>query len=171
MGDIFAQANLVISWLGISKDIATFLTKAKTSGASESPLQSGVVRFYEAFRNSPYWQRASASEVSTVKIWGASSGACLQTLEGHSLCVSSAHLVSILASLHSNKIVTEPQQPFSLEVAIGLNDTCISYNAQDMLWLPTEYPPACSAMSGRRVGIGTRSGKVWFCRFPWYLQS
>jgi WD40 repeat protein len=102
VGDIFAQANLVISWLGISKDIATALTKAKTSGASESPLQSRVVRFYEAFRNSPYWQRASASEVSTVKIWGASSGACLQTLEGHSLCVSSAHLVSILASLHSN---------------------------------------------------------------------
>jgi hypothetical protein len=102
VGDIFAQANLVISWLGISKDIATFLTKAKTSGASEFPLQSGVVRFYEAFRNSPYWQRASASEVSTVKIWGASSGAYLQTLEGYSLCVSSAHLVSILASLHSN---------------------------------------------------------------------
>jgi WD40 repeat protein len=108
---------------------------------------------------------ASASYDRTVKIWDASSGACLQTLKGYSLSVSSANLVSILASLHSNKTVTEPQQPVSQGVAIRSNYTWISNNAQDVLWLPTEYRPACSAMSGRCVGIGTGSGKVWFCRF------
>jgi WD40 repeat protein len=108
---------------------------------------------------------ASASGDNTVKIWDASSGACLQTLEGHSGRVSSTDLVSILASLHPNKTVTQLQQPVSQEVAISPNHTWISNNAQDVLWLPTEYRPVCSAMSGRCVGIGTGSGKVWFCRF------
>jgi WD40 repeat protein len=108
---------------------------------------------------------ASASGDSTVKIWDASSGACLQTLEGHSDYVSSTDLVSILASLHPNKTVTQLQQPVSHEVAISPNHTWISNNPQDVLWLPTEYRPFCSAMSGRCVGIGTGSGKVWFCRF------
>jgi WD40 repeat protein len=108
---------------------------------------------------------ASKSWDNTVKIWDASSGACLQTLEGHSLSVSSATLVSTLASLHPNKIVTELQQPVSQEVAISPNCTWISYKAQDMLWLPTEYRPVCSAISGRCISVGTGSGKVWFCRF------
>jgi WD40 repeat protein len=108
---------------------------------------------------------ASASDDRTIKIWDASSGACLQTLDGHGSSLSSATLVSILASLHPNKIVTELQQPVSQELAISPNQTWICNNAQDVLWLPTEYRPVCSAMSGRCVGIGTGSGKVWFCRF------
>jgi WD40 repeat protein len=43
---------------------------------------------------------ASASDDRTVKIWDASSGACLQTLEDYSITVRSADLVSVLASLH-----------------------------------------------------------------------
>jgi WD40 repeat protein len=108
---------------------------------------------------------ASASRDSTVKIWDTSSGACLQTLEGHNSYVGSAALLSILASLHPNKTVTDLQQPISHGVAISSNRTWISNNAQDTLWLPAEYRPACSAVSGRCVGIGTGSGKVWFCRF------
>jgi WD40 repeat protein len=111
---------------------------------------------------------ASASDDSTVKIWDAYSGACLQTLEGYSGAVSSADLVSILVSLHPDKTAIEPQQPVSQGAAVSLNRTWVSNNAQDMVWLPTEYRPgrpACSAVSGSCVGIGTGSGKVWFCRF------
>ena len=109
---------------------------------------------------------ASASDDNTVKIWDASSGACLQTLENHSNLVSSADLVSILATIHPNQSVTDPQQPVSHGLAISSNRTWMSNNAQDTLWLPTEYRPVCSAVSGRCVGIGTGSGKVWFCYFP-----
>jgi WD40 repeat protein len=111
---------------------------------------------------------ASASHDNTVKIWDAHSGACLQTLEGYSSTVGSANLVSILVSLHPDKTAIEPQQPVSQGAAVSLNCTWVSNNAQDMVWLPTEYRPgrpACSAVSGRCVGIGTGSGKVWFCRF------
>jgi WD40 repeat protein len=108
---------------------------------------------------------ASASSYNTVKIWDAHSGACLQTLEGHSSTVSSASLVSILVSLHPDKTAIEPQQPVSQGAAISLNCTWVSNNAQNIVWLPTEYRPWSSAVSGRCVGIGTGSGKVWFCRF------
>jgi WD40 repeat protein len=108
---------------------------------------------------------ASASDDSTVKLWDASSGACLQTLKGHSSGNSSADLVSILASLHSDRNVTGSQQPVCQEPAITSHDTWVANDAQNLLWLPTEYRPECSAVSGRCVGIGTGSGKVWICRF------
>jgi hypothetical protein len=108
---------------------------------------------------------ASASVHSTVKIWNASSGACLQTLEGDSSAVSSADLVSILVPLYSDRIVTGSQQPVRQGPAISSHNTWVANDAQNLLWLPTEYRPMCSAVSGRCVGIGTGSGKVWICCF------
>ncbi|KAH5983249.1 hypothetical protein HBI84_248700 [Parastagonospora nodorum] len=108
---------------------------------------------------------ASASYDNTVKIWDASSGACVQTLESHSDTVNSAGLVSILASLYSHGTVTGSQQPVRQESAISLHDMWVANNAQNLLWLPTEYRPGCSAVSGRCVGTGTGSGKVWMCCF------
>jgi WD40 repeat protein len=136
-----------------------------SSGACLLTLEGHSGLVYSVAFSHDSTRLASGSSNSTVKIWDASSGACLQTLKGHSGAVSSTDLVSILASLHPNKTVTELQQPVSQEVAISPNHTWISNNAQDVLWLPTEYRPVCSAMSGRCVGIGTGSGKVWFCRF------
>jgi WD40 repeat protein len=107
---------------------------------------------------------ASASYDNTVKVWDASSGACLRTLEGHSDSVSSADLVSILALPHSDEIVTKPQPSVRQEVMISSDNIWISYDAQKLLWLPTEYRPVSSAISGRCVGLGGGSGKFWICR-------
>ena len=106
---------------------------------------------------------ASASHDSTVKIWDAHSGACLQTIEDHA--VSSADLVSILSLQHSDKILIKPHQPASQRVAVSSDNIWVSDNTQHELWLPTEYRPICSAVSGRRIGLGTGSGKVWLCCF------
>ena len=103
---------------------------------------------------------ASASYDSTVKIWDASSGACLQMLEGHNSYISSANLVSILALLHSDEIVTKPWQSVRQKVMISSDNIWISDDAQELLWLPTGYRPANAAVSGRCVGLGTGSRKV-----------
>jgi WD40 repeat protein len=108
---------------------------------------------------------ASASWDSTVKIWDASSGACLQTLEGYSSYVSSADLVSVLALPHSDKILIESHQPVSQRIAVSSDNLWISDNTQHQVWLPTECRPGCSAVSGRRICLGTMSGKVWLCCF------
>ncbi|KAF2825483.1 hypothetical protein CC86DRAFT_371133 [Ophiobolus disseminans] len=109
-------------------------------------------------------QLASASGNRTVKIWDASSGACLQTLEGYSRSVSSAELISILALRHSAKIITKPQESVRQEATISSDNIWVSDNVQK-LWLPTEYRPVSAAVSGRCVGVGTGSGKVWICCF------
>jgi WD40 repeat protein len=104
---------------------------------------------------------ASASYDRTVKIWDASSGTCLQTLEGH----SSADLISILASLHPDTTVIKPKQLVHQGITVSADGTWISNDDQKLLWLPAEFRPGCSAVSGRCVGIGTMSGKVWMCCF------
>jgi WD40 repeat protein len=71
---------------------------------------------------------ASASYDSTVKIWHASSGTCLQTLEGQ----GSADLISILASLHSSTTVMKPQQPAHQKTMISVESPWIFNNAQKL---------------------------------------
>jgi WD40 repeat protein len=108
---------------------------------------------------------ASASDDSTVRIWDASCGACLQTLEGYSGDVSSADLVSILVLLHSNEIVSRPNQLVRQRISISLDNIwVVSDTAQKLLWLPTEYRPVSSAISGRCVGLGGGSGRFLICR-------
>jgi WD40 repeat protein len=110
-------------------------------------------------------QLASGCTDGTMQIWDASNGECLQTLKVHNGEVSSAHLISILASLQSDKTVTKPQQFVFQGAATSSDFTWISDNAQNLLWLPTEFRPSCAALSGRCVGLGTGTGKVWTCRF------
>jgi WD40 repeat protein len=117
-----------------------------------------------AFSHDSTWL-ASASYDRTIKIWDASSGACLQTLEGHSGEVSPADLVSILMLQHSDKILIRPYQPVSQGVAISSDSIWVADHTQHLLWIPTEYRPTRSAVSGRHIGLGTRSGKVWLCCF------
>jgi WD40 repeat protein len=108
---------------------------------------------------------ASASNDDTVKIWDASSGACLQTHESHSYSVNPADLVSILALQHLDELLINPEKPVSQRVAVSSDNLWVSHNSQHQLWLPTEYRPVCSAVSGRCIGLGTGSGKVWLCYF------
>jgi WD40 repeat protein len=132
---------------------------------------------------------ASASWDSTVKIWDASSGACLQTLEGHGNEFSSvafshdstrlasasydgtvkiwdASSVACLQTLEGhgsidNLVGFKTQQPLDHGIAVSSDTVWITYNDQKRLWLPSEYRPSCSAVSGRCFGTGTGSGKVW----------
>ncbi|XTI83259.1 WD40 repeat-like protein [Cenococcum geophilum] len=120
---------------------------------------------------------ASASEDSTVKIWDAHSGECLQTLKTSqplhdiSFDATGSYLyteigaIVISATSLSNTItaVTEPQHAHYHYAALGSDKAWITYNSENLLWLPSEYRPSCSAVSGNTIGIGVGSGKVWMC--------
>ncbi|KAL5372496.1 hypothetical protein DPSP01_013458 [Paraphaeosphaeria sporulosa] len=134
-----------------------------SSGACLQTLEGHSDSVYSVGFSHDSTRLASASYDRTVKIWEASSGACLQTLEGYSEWVSSTDLVSILASLLPH--IVEPQQAIRQRIAISSDDTWISDGAQNILWLPTEYRPSCSAISSSSIGLGTGSGKVWVCCF------
>jgi WD40 repeat protein len=122
---------------------------------------------------------ASASDDSTVKIWDASSGACLQTLHvkrglnkisfdttGSYLHteVGTITISAELLVLTSTPCVIEPENPRYQGLALSSDNTWITHNSENVVWLPSEYRPSCSAVSGNIIGIGLGTGGVWICK-------
>src|SRR5215469_6906904 len=61
--------------------------------------------------------------------------------------------------------VTDPQNPQYQSGALSSDGVWITYNSENLVWLPSEYRPSCSAVSGKTIGIGVASGKVWIYNF------
>src|SRR5437763_723449 len=122
---------------------------------------------------------ALASDDKTVKIWDASSGEYLQTLGIGKVLFSilfdiiGSYLhteigtIAVDTSSASNMIpsVTDPQNPQYQGGALSSDGVWITYNSQNLVWLPSEYRPLCLTVSGKTIGIGVGSGKVWICNF------
>jgi WD40 repeat protein len=122
-------------------------------------------------------QLASASDDGTIKIWDTSIGACLQTLDvGKPLldisfnstdtCLHTAiSVVDISASADPDNTidVTKPQRSQYGYVALSLDNAWITYNSKNLVWLPPEYRPFCSTVSGKMIGIATGTRNVWIC--------
>jgi WD40 repeat protein len=120
---------------------------------------------------------ASGSGDNTVKIWDASSGECLQTLEvGKALLdisfdTTGSYLHTEIGIIAINAIsvsdtarrIVDPQTTRYQGVGLGSGGAWITYNSENVVWLPSEYRPSCSTVSGKTMGIGVRSGKVWIC--------
>jgi WD40 repeat protein len=125
---------------------------------------------------------ASASNDNTVKIWDASSGTCLQTLEiGKALFnisfdpttlylrtdigIIALRALSPSSSLNLTTGIEDPRSPQYYSWGLSADGEWITYNSKNWVWLPSEYRPSCSAVSGKTIGVGGRSGKVWICSF------
>jgi WD40 repeat protein len=123
----------------------------------------------------------SASWDNSVKLWDASSGACLETLDistvlsnfsfsaYSSLLSTDVGTFAIHSSAASGELAlvelapTEPKLPLFLGMGVSSDGVWIAYNGGNILWLPSEYRPACSVVCGNIVGIGVGSGRVWIC--------
>jgi WD40 repeat protein len=119
---------------------------------------------------------ASASEDRTVKIWDASSVACLQALNvGKSLYSLSfdATRSCLLTDIGSINVSTPTgigmqnvavlQPPQYLDVGVSPDSTWITCSGNNLLWVPSEYRPSCSSVCGNTIGISVGSGRVWIC--------
>jgi hypothetical protein len=69
------------------------------------------------------------------------------------------------SSLNTTARVTDPQKPQYQGWGLSPDGVWITYNSENLVWLPVEYRPSCSAVSGKMIGIGVGSGKVWICSF------
>jgi WD40 repeat protein len=118
---------------------------------------------------------ASASWDKTVKIWDASSGACLQTLNtgktlydlsfdptGSYLYTEIGTIVVRNSQVGVNDVAV-PKRPLYLGIGVSSDSIWIQHAGKNMLWVPSEYRPSCSAVCGNTVGIGVGSGRVWSC--------
>ncbi|KAF1814205.1 HET-domain-containing protein [Eremomyces bilateralis CBS 781.70] len=150
-----------------------------SSGACLQTLEGHSNRVLSvAFSHDSTWL-ASAADDYTVKIWEADSGVCLQTLQVRkALCdisfdatglhlhteIGTIALDTSLASFNSS-IITKSQGPRYQGWGLSSDGAWITYNSENLVWLPSEYRPSCSAVSVKTVGIGVGSGRVWMCSF------
>ncbi|KAF2464685.1 WD40 repeat-like protein [Lindgomyces ingoldianus] len=103
----------------------------------------------------------SGSYDNTVKIRDASNGECLQTLDGDS---SSVSLVAF--SHDSTRLASGPgDYTVNQGLAVSTNGVWITYNLENLLWMPSGFRPLRFIVSEKVIGIGTTGGKVWTCHF------
>ncbi|KIW32636.1 uncharacterized protein PV07_04166 [Cladophialophora immunda] len=120
---------------------------------------------------------AAATYDRTVRIWNAVSGECLQTfnigrwLNKISFDSTALYLYTDIGAIALNTcsasttalVKTEPQNPQYRGLGLSSNREWITYNSENILWLPHEYRPLRSVISGSMIGMGVRTGKVWIC--------
>ncbi|RYP25336.1 hypothetical protein DL767_008431 [Monosporascus sp. MG133] len=121
---------------------------------------------------------ASGSGDRTVKVWDAATGACLSTFEGYGGLVASVAFspdgnylitdtgtIPLPASLKNHLLLTVLQQSPNEYFNLGVKNEWITYNDQNLLWLPPDYRPGCSAVTARAIAVGCRSGRIWMSTF------
>ena len=149
-----------------------------SSGACLQTLEGHSSRVYSVAFSHDSARLASASADNTVKIWDASSGACLQTFKvGTALFNISFDTTSWclyteigaipinISALNTALSVTNPQDLQYQGWGLSSDGAWITHNSENVVWLPSEYRPSCSVVSGKTIGVGVGSGKIWICNF------
>ncbi|KAE9566112.1 Vegetative incompatibility protein [Colletotrichum fructicola] len=119
---------------------------------------------------------ASASSDKTVRIWHAGTGECTQAVniggvtQTLSFEPSNAYLRTDKATIATDKAslrqsVSKSNGKYDttrlrIDIGISPDGNWITWHDQNLLWLPVEFRPACSALQDSTLAIGCHSGKV-----------
>jgi WD40 repeat protein len=126
---------------------------------------------------------ASTSSDRTVKVWDTISGKALSTLSTLEIgsnvffkisfnatgsCLQTDLGIIYISALSSSRpLLTyeeQPRNPRCQGIALSADGVWITHNSEKILWLPSEYRPTCSAVSGNMISVGAGSGRVWICK-------
>ncbi|KAJ5082267.1 hypothetical protein N7532_011310 [Penicillium argentinense] len=115
---------------------------------------------------------ASASDDCTVKVWDADSSQCLHTLIVKGVTVKSfdntnTHLETDIGNICLSSVPTYsvPFVPKFKGYSISSDGTWITWNSENLLWLPPKYRPSTSAVSQSTICLGCSSGRVLLFTF------
>ena len=130
---------------------------------------------------------ASASDDKTVRVWRCDTGQCVQKVDmganikylsfepdGSRLLTSlraiSLHKLPLTGHTAAHHIAAAPvvadlRNDTRVGYGFSLDRSWITWYGENLLWLPAEFRPSTSAVSGCTVVIGCSSGRVIFVRF------
>ena len=130
---------------------------------------------------------ASGSVDKTVRLWSAETGTLFQTLDlnmaslslffnGAEFVLTDIGAISLkgllqappLAENKHSVLLCQPvhdyMQTHHIDYGINKNQDWITLDGKDLLWLPADFRPSCSSISGGSVVIGCLSGKLFIMR-------
>ncbi|KAK3305077.1 WD40-repeat-containing domain protein, partial [Chaetomium strumarium] len=151
-----------------------------TTGQCVATLEGHRYSVYSVAWSPDASRLASASYDETVKIWDPATGQCVATLEIGRIDSLQFHeynpdLVHTDLGTFDLKTVgictafdptsTDRSSPAAIGYGLSSNGTWITYKGENLLWLPPEYRPSSSAISGTAVSIGCSSGRILFFIF------
>jgi WD40 repeat protein len=114
---------------------------------------------------------ASGSYDNTVRIWDADTGALQTMLDiGASLSTLSfsfdgCNLTTEIGCIALDQPSHSIQTPNWLAYCVYTNKSWITWNGDEVLWIPSEYRPVCSMVRNQTVAIGCASGRVLLIGF------
>ncbi|KAK2034265.1 hypothetical protein LX32DRAFT_552142 [Colletotrichum zoysiae] len=129
------------------------------------------VVYLVAFSNSSA-QLASAS-FDIVKIWDISTGHCCRTLRldrlrmlGHiSFSETDLQLYTDVGAIDLRLGTGAVETATFCGYGISRDECWITWDSKNVLWLPPEYRPSCSAVRGPTMALGCRGGRFLVMRF------
>ncbi len=116
---------------------------------------------------------ASASDDHTIKLWDAATGKIIQIITSNvliqrmSFFPNGSHLIidrGVLTLDYFSFNASQVQLKSSSSSYLLIVDDWISWNKQDILWLPHDFRASCVATHDTRLIIGHKSGKVSFMK-------
>lgn len=151
---------------------------------SETPRYALLHGHFSVSFSNDATRLASAWGNGTIRVWDRNSGRCLHTIETIPIFSDVLFDQSGQFVLTDRGRIAIPESP-DLEGCtaalntrssavhgggLSLDKKWISYNSMNLLWLPPEYRPYRSVISGNSVGVATNR-KVWiFTLYPENLE-
>jgi WD40 repeat protein len=152
-----------------SRDWTVWLWDAATGAALQ--ILEGHTADVRAVAFSPDGGTVASASDATVRLWDVATGAPLRILEGcliQQLAFSreGPYLETDRGLLYiqcdSASLIARKLQPLC---TVFVRGDWITQDESNILWLPSEYRPRCSAFRNNLLLLGLPSGKIAFIRF------